>query len=337
MLATVGLIFAWGLVANGPSAVQAAPLEASHVAADAKWLIHVDLDAAHQSKVLDNIREHILEHDWAKKGLAKLKDDLNLDPHADLHGLTMYGNSVKPKQHAGVLIVYGKLDKDKIVGSLKSKPDFKETTEGSNTLYSWTEEHGKDHKHPVVASFPKDDMVVVAADASEVKSALAVIGGGAGLPSGSPLLSELPKGTIFQLAVAGVNSADLPDKVPPIVKQFEQIHVAIGENDGNSFDHTKLDMASEETAQQIGKIVEGYRAFGQLMEKSMPNAPRLIDAVKVSTSGKTVSIDWQASTDDVIKAADFIRAQIKEHGAEMKKLRDRLKERAKEKGEKDNN
>ncbi len=326
MFAAAALVLTFGLSA-GLGTANAAPLDPSHVSADAKWLVHIDFDAAHQSKVADNIREHILEHEKAKEALAKLKDELDMDPHQDLHGATLYSSNFKP-QH-GVLIIYAKANKEKLIANLKKKDDFSESTDGGNTFYSWTEHKGKKHSHAVVAVFPKEGMGVFSADMAGVKAALEVIGGKGGLATSSPLAGEVPKGTVLQAAAIDVSTAELPAQCA-FAKQIDQLHVAIGESDGNVFDHTKVDMTNEDVAKQgqHGYLRrDGFRAMGQIRFHDKPEMLKLVDGLKVDASGKTFTVDWQASTDDVIKAGDQIRAQIKEHG----KLRDKIREHIKEK------
>jgi hypothetical protein len=291
---------------------QAAPLDASSVAAGAKWVVHVDFDAARDSKVGQHIREKALSDERVKKGLAKLHDELGFDPEKDLHGATLYGTDFTP--HTGVLIVYAVADKDKLMSHLKSKKDFitLKTDDGSNELYTWTEHMGRDHKHTVWASFPKHGVGVFADSAGDLKAALDVLGGKGGLTTDSSLLPNAPKGTVFSGAVAGLSAVKLPTRLP-MAKQVDSISFAAGESDGEDFDHIKVGMTNGDTAKQVKSIIDGVQAMAALRLGDHPEALKMVNALKASADGKTLSIDWKASSDDVIKFGEKACEFMKQH------------------------
>src|SRR5438445_9117228 len=109
LLAIATLALAWNL----GGVCRAAAFDPSTVAADAKWLVHVDFDALRESKVAQHAREEIMKHDIAKTVLAMIKEATGADLDKDLHGATAYGSGIKP--HAGVLIVYAHADREKLV------------------------------------------------------------------------------------------------------------------------------------------------------------------------------------------------------------------------------
>ena len=307
---------------------QAAPLDASSVAAGAKWVVHVDFDAARDSKVGQHIREKALADEHVKKALAKLQDEFGFDPEKDLHGATLYGTDFTP--HTGVLIVYAVADKDKVMSHLKSKKDFitLKTDDGQHELYTWTEHmghgngghgnggHGNgDHKHTVWAAFPKHGVGVFADSAGDLKAALDVLGGKGGLATDSSLLPNAPKGTVFSGAVAGLSAVKLPTRLP-MAKQVDSISFAAGESDGEDFDHIKVGMTNGDTAKQVKSIIDGVQAMAALRLGDHPEALKMVNALKASADGKTLSIDWKASSDDVIKFAEKACEFMKQHHQE---------------------
>ena len=227
---------------------QAAPLDPADVAAGAKWFVHIDFDAARASKVGQRIHTEALKDEHVKKALAKLEDEIGMDPQKDLHDATLYGTTFTP--HTGVLIVFATADKDKFMARLKAKPDFiaLKTVDGDHELYTWTEHMGHkpmdgkkdgkktapepkskessghprmghefmggEHKHTVWAAFPKHGVGVFADSAADLKAALDVLGGKGGATSSSPLFPEAPKGTVFSGAVAGLTALHIPTHMP---------------------------------------------------------------------------------------------------------------------------
>ena len=273
----------------------AAPLDAADVATGAKWVFHVDFDAARASKVGEAIHAKALQNEHVKKALAKLHDELGFDPQKDLHGATVYGTTLMP--HTGVLVLYATADKEKFMNHLKAKPDFIDlkTADGSHEVYTWTEERGHEqkdgehkdgdhkeaghrgpmhsgpHKQTVWASFPKHGVAVFADSAVNLRAALDVIGGKDGLSSSSSLLPEAPKGTVFSGAVAGLTGAHLPSHLK-VVAKIEGISFAAGESDGEDFDHIKVTMTETEVTKQVKAIIEGFQAMAALHLADHPEA-----------------------------------------------------------------
>ena len=342
-------LLAFGSALTLSAGLQAAPLNQSDVGNNAKWLLHIDFDAAHASKIGEDMRSHMLEHEGVKKAIEKIKTDLGMQLPQDLHGVTLYGSELKP--HTGVMIIYAKADKDKVMAKLKAKPDFKSVKDGSYEIYSFTENHhghhgqhgpnaakdgkptakpaakseskpatkpdgksaakpekgaGEHHGHTVYVCFPKEGVAVVSASESDLKAALAVIGGKGGLATGSPLLGEVPKGTVIRLAVTGLAGVKMPTHMP-LAKKLEQVNYAAGESDGNAFSDLTLGLADDATATQLKAIGEGLVAMGDLRLGDHLDAKKLLDEVKFEAKGKTFGADWKGSAADIIKIGDKIR------------------------------
>lgn len=360
LAAVAGTVICFGMIASA----HAAPLEAGDVSAEAKWFVHIDFDAARDSKVGQFIHQQALKDERIKAGLAKVESELGLDLQKDLHGATLYGTTFTP--HTGVLIVYAHADGDKFMAHIKARPDFiaLKTVDGEQTIYTWTEQMGHKpmakkpvadgskaekktgeskesgpksgdgktaawkghagmsreamahgmmmhhpHKQTVWAAFPKPDMAVFADSAVDLKAALDVIGGKGGLTASSPLLPEAPKGTVFSGAAAGLSAIPFPAHFP-VLKQLDSISYVGGETDGEDFDHVKVTMANPTVVTQLKSILEGLQAMGQLHLAGHPEAMKMIDGMKVEADAKTLTIDWKASSGDVIKfvekACEFI-------------------------------
>ena len=134
----VGLALAAGL--GWTAAAQAEPLDLAQVAADAKWVAHLDVDALRASTVVEKAWKKGLEmHKDAQAHLDKLREKIGLDICKDVHGLTAYGK--EPGKHTGVLIVHAKLDQKFLLDKAQKAPDHKVTKFESYDLHSWTAKH----------------------------------------------------------------------------------------------------------------------------------------------------------------------------------------------------
>jgi hypothetical protein len=323
------------LIASMINAVRAAPLDPSTVSAGAKWIVHIDFDALRESKVAEHVREEMMKHDLAATVMGMIKEATGIDPNKDLHGATAYGTGFKP--HAGVLIVYAHADREKLVGLMKTRPDFKETKEGDLHLYSWRESQGDRH-HDVVVAFPKPGTGVFADSVDQVKSAVAVLGGQGSLGSSSLLTGNSPKGTILTVSAIDINESDLPVKLD-MLKKISSVSIVAGESDGTDFNHTRIATTDAETAKQLKSILDGVKATADLRLADQPEIRALVDATKVEANDKALAIEWSGSSDSVNKLVDHARDEFAKRASS--RLRDarraREQERAKQAEKKDDN
>jgi hypothetical protein len=331
-------VFALTLIWNAGGNCRAGAIDPGSVAADAKWLVHIDFDALRESKVAQHAHEEILKHERAKEILAKVQDMTGMDPQKDLHGLTAYGAGFKP--HSGVLIVYAHADRDKLLALMKSRPDFKTTSADDLELYSWTEGRGE-RKHDVIVAFPKEGVAVIAGSADQVKRASSVVRGGGGLTRSSPLIGDAPPETIFRLAAAGLGDAELPVKID-LLKKIERISIVAAEHDGTDFQHLRVVTTDGETAKQLKSIADGIKAMVDLHVADRPELKKIVDATKIEQDDKTLAIDWSGSSESVShmldKAHEALIKHIREHHAaldnegtqrleQLKNARERIRER----------
>src|SRR5260221_1845871 len=341
LLAIIALVW----IGSGTGVCRAAPLDPSTVAADAKWLVHVDFDALRESKVFQHARAEIMKRDIANTALAMIKEATGADLEKDIHGATVYGSGFKP--HAGVLIVYAHADREKLVNLMKTRPDFKTSKEDDLELYSWSESHGDRH-HDVVVAFPKKGTGVFAGSVEQVKAGVEVLGGKNGLSSSSPLVGDSPTGTILKLSVMGVNEAELPVKID-LLKKISRVALVSGESDGTDFEHIRVIATDADTAKEFKGIVEGFKAMADLHLSNEPDIKAVIDATKIEADGNTLAIDCSSSSESLIKLTDRAREEVIKHlherrGAaegeraraldEIKKARDRERGRAEKESDK---
>ncbi|MGA2618578.1 MAG: hypothetical protein ABSF26_13275 [Thermoguttaceae bacterium] len=290
----VVLALVLGLVAT----VQAAPLELQTVAADAKWVVHVDIDAVHASMVFQKARDKCLtEHKEIAQHLAKLPELIGMDPRKDLHGVTAYGPQIG--KHTGVLIVHAKVNQKLLLEKAEKAPDHKLLKQGGYEIHTWSHK-GPKGSHTVAGAFFKPEVLVFSDCPVQLQAALDVLAGkqpGAG--SSSPLAGKIPPGTSVLLRVAGIAAADLPGKVPPLVKQIDSARFVVGENEGKSFFRAKANMTNTEVTGQVKAIIDGGVALAKLHCNKDELAKKLIDALHVTADGKTLTILWSAPAGDV--------------------------------------
>ena len=174
-LVGISVALALAVVLGFACLVQAAPLDLKQVAADAKWLVHVDVDAIRASTVVQKGWDKCMAMDKnAEKHLDMLRDHIGMDLRTDLHGMTFYGKEVG--KETGVLIVHAKADQHKLLEMAKMAPEYKVVKSGLLEIHTWTHKHGK-MTVTVAGAFVKPDVMVFASCPEELKAALAVLAG----------------------------------------------------------------------------------------------------------------------------------------------------------------
>ena len=287
----------------------AEPLDLKKVAADAKWVMHVDVDAMRHSVVIDKAYKKCMEmHKEAAEHMDKLPGMIGMDPRKDLHGITVYGKDLDKRK--GVLILHADVNQKLLKEKAAKAPDHKVAKCGDYEVHSWTM---KCHKgtQTVNGAFFKPNVMVFGSSQEAVEAALAVLAGKSPdiTGGGSPLARRALPGSMF---IARAVTVD-PKTRCPILKQADLYRIALGENDGKSFYRAQLNMKSTEAVAQVKAITEGFRAMLSLSKGTDANILKLIDGLKVADKGKTLTISWSAKTDDVWAAIEKAAQKMSEH------------------------
>lgn len=288
---------------------QAAPFDSKNVAADAKWVVHVDVDAVHDSLVVKKAFETcpLLKNDSGKH-FDKIIEKFGVDLRKDLHGMTLYGRDTD-KTH-GVAIVFAKVNQKLLLDKAAHATDHKATKHGEIDIHSWTQKCGP-KPHTAAGAFYKPDVLVFAASVEGVAAAIDVLDGkshGITDPK-SPLGGHVYSGSIFLARAIAIR----PETRCPVLKQAASFRVALGEHDGKSFYRAKLVMKSPEAAAQLKAINDGFQAMGSLKFSGDADVMKLIDGLQAKVEGSTVRIRWDASADDVWTVAEKLAKKAAEH------------------------
>lgn len=298
----VAVAIVLGLGALAP----AAPLDSKHVAADAKWVMHLDVDAVRASSVVQKGYHKCMEmHKEAAQHLDTVRDIIGMDLRTDLHGITCYGPQVGKRQ--GVLIVLADMNQQSLVDKAKLGPDHLVTKHETYELHSWTHKKG-DKQHHATGAFFSSKVLVFGGSVEEVKAALDVLSGKSPSLAGKPsaLDGDIAPGTTFLHRAMDVGA----NTKCTVAKQVQSYRAAMGENNGESFFRARLPMNTSESAEQVKAIMVGFKALAALQAGSDAEDAKLVEALKITREDKTVVVQWSAS-------ADAVWAEIEKLGKEI--------------------
>ena len=292
-------LFAAAMLVSAATRISAAPLDLAAVPADAKWLMHFDMDAARDSVVVQRAWERMLKmHPHAGGMMDMVSRMAGMDPRKDLRDATAYGLDTDKRN--GVMIVRAKANREFLTRMVEKAADHKTMKHGEHTLHAWTHKRGR-HSGPVVGAFHKDDVMVFARTEAGVTRALDVLDGRQAAVTGDgPLAGRVRPGSIV---VARASAVD-PDTKCPVLKQGEGFRVALGEHEGKSFYRARLEMASPTAADAAEDVVAGFTALGRLRWGGEADAMKLVEGVKTVVEGDTCTISWDADAEGVWKVVE---------------------------------
>ena len=323
MRVLVGLVCA--SVLGLASMANAEPLNAKQVSAEAKWLVHIDADAMRSSVVVDKGYAKCAEK---CKALGEKVTDLReackiFDPTTDLQGLTFYGKEYKPG--AGVAIVCGKLTETILNGlseGVQKMPNYSVSTYNMYQLHTWTHAQGTKHERPIIGVYVQPNYLVFGASEAEVKAALDVLDGSKANLAGtaSPLAAAALPGALLLARVSGLADMKLPIE-SPIIKQTDAMALTLGENNYEAYLTADLAVKDVKTADEVKAMVDGALT-NALMGTDDAEMSDLINAARVSSTEKAVSVDVRGPADIGWTYLEKLAAKVAEEGRkQMEKAR----------------
>lgn len=291
------------------SEILAGSFQPEYVSADAQWVIHLDFDHGRETSIAQWFRDQRVDSPRVRDFAGTFQERTGIDPDHDLHGLTMYGTSYEP--HTGAAVLFADYSTDRVVNLLNNQRDYQTTTYGGETLHSWKETGGRNQAegYRVTAAFPKSKVIVAGRTVEEVKAALDVLAGkGASLKGkSSPLTADLPKGAMFHGAAIDLGSLQRSQPALTILQQGKRMSVNFGEQQEELFFNSEFVAGTQQVAQQIQQLVEGFRANLALQAKEAPEPVKLIDKLKVARDENTVRIEWRAKSADVLPVLERLQ------------------------------
>jgi hypothetical protein len=269
--------------------------EAKYVPADAKWVVHADVDRMHKTQTYDIIMQRAEQDDpKVREKLAKFGEALGTRVPEDVHGLTLVGRGFD--ERSAVLIVRAKLDKDRLLGMAKAMPGFTSSMHGTVEISTW-----KDPGQPdsVSGAFLADDTLVLGWTPADVGRMLDLAAGREQPAPADGLLAGAADQTEIMAYLAGNGLAELQKMHPvsPLIAQVTAARVSLAERGEDLSLRAVLNVTSPEIANQVKGAIDGFRALlglAALEEDGDEDAKVVADVVKratVTAEGATVKLD----------------------------------------------
>jgi len=289
-----------------PSPLTHAAFSPAIVAADSRWVIHVDFNTLRETAPGQKL---LAAFTAAQPGLLNGNVKLDLQKVlATVGSLTAYGSnfSQDPKSIDGTVVVQGTVDLRKIAEGLVAEAtvshpeNIVEIKDLPFEAYS-VSNHG-DPATSLIVGFPKEPIILVSKSRPHLLRAYDVFRGkAASLTSGSSELGTLiPKDPHAYLTAASVIPSDdaFPKNAPQarILRMASSGSVTVGENKDLTYAHLQLIASSSEMADKLMKIVQGMTAMLSLTETSDKQLEEFTKSVTVERHDNAVQLSMAYSS-----------------------------------------
>lgn len=297
-----------GVVAAMTGGAMAAPLNQGHVSADAKWVLHVDVDSLKSTQVGQILMQRLTSGQENNK-LNALAAMLGTDLRKDLSGVTLF--SVSDREEDGVVVLNGRFNTTQLDTIVKANKDYSESTVNGVTVRSWTDEKKNKKSYGAIVS---DKMIVMSGGEAAIKAALTAIGGSApSLVSKKNPALDLD-GANSAVVIAAADMASIKSKKPnaQTFKQAKSAAASVAEQGADMVGHVTLQTDSAENAQHMADAVRGIVALVQLDDKTDPKTKEAIAGTKVDLKGTTLDVTLRMPAQTL---ADAMQKKILEDDA----------------------
>lgn len=278
------------------------------VAADAKWLVHLDVEAFTASTFGTTLLESAEQLSIDLDDLDEIERELGLDLRTDLMSITAYGTTGDFEEDA-VIIAVTNAKADEALARFKAHKDIKvrEIRLDGHTVQVFSDGGEKHYLHLRETDDPDRRLLVICSDKHVLADALDVLDGDKpSLSRGrSPFVVSRPKRGSF-VFVAARDVDDFP-KIEPaseIIRLSDGFAVDIGEKGDTVYGQATVSAENEQTARDIADVVSGMVALGRLLGSQDPELKPLLalaGALDVTADGTRVSIRLQYDSQKLVE------------------------------------
>ncbi len=280
----------------------AGPVKGDLVAADARWLFHLDLDALRASKIGAYLFKEVIDKRLADA--PKLVQGTDLAALArKITAVTAYGGDYTKGAQTGVLLVDTDADtvkalEDLVLGEMERRPDspIKRLQSQPFPIYQL--------KSDSVAGLPRRGLIVLAKNRAQVERAGEVANGAKANLKSAPKfqgLPEPPRGTV--LSAMAESFQDVAG-IPPQARVFQMAdgaRLALGEVGDKLCLNVSMKARTEEASQQMRQVVEGLVALVSLSDSTNQEVLGLVRGLRVTNAGHLFSMQLDYPVTDALR------------------------------------
>ncbi len=290
-------------------AVRAGTVDGGVVAADARWVIHLNVDAIRASRLWQIIEPRLESRaDYIQfVNAAGLYAGANFPQ--DMHGITLYGDGFDEK--AAVVVIDADVDQARLTDTLHFAANELPQKQSGRQVFNWNDEKGEHFgafggSRFVIAN--SEQAITNALDALDRPNVAT-----------SPLILDpaaVKADTLIYVAATDLKTAGAISQ-NPLAANMNQAWMTLSSVDEGLAAGGAVGMTNAETAKQAGDLLIGLKAFALLSADDPKHdavARKLMSSLSGLSSGvegNTVRLNWSipsATVDELVKAIEAKQA-----------------------------
>lgn len=284
------------------TATLAGPLKMDQVPADAKWVLHLDIENALRTHLGAYVGREILDPQLTRP-LARLKRQTGIElDWRKIQSLTAFGTDYQARaDDQGVLVIRSTLDLPTYLDQVMAKVDevagpgaglLEKSQENQTTIYTLRQEiHGAAARNGAFA---------VSKSRAQLLRALGVLEGRAAHLGSTKTFQDFPPAppSFFFLGLAeGFSRAG---GLPPQARVLQSAtggRLTLGESNSQVLVNLVLGAQDAEATVQIQQVLQGLLALAALSQPDNPDLQRLTQATQITTQNQwvTAKVAWPAT------------------------------------------
>ena len=286
----------------------AGPLQTAQVGADARWVVHVDVDRLRTTAVGQALMDQLTAGAGGRK-MDALAAILGADLRRDLSGATLYGPTTNEAD--AVVLLAGRLNQQQLETLVKADDGYRAETYQGATVHSWVDRSKQPARRAHAAMLPGGPLVL-AGSGPALRGALDVLQGRATALSSDNrhgLALDPSAAATFFLAgadLAGLKSADAPPKAQTL-RQARSGSISLGEEGADSVGRLRLVAATPEGAKLMADAARGLMAVAQLSDETDAATRELLNSLQIEQQGSEAGLTLRMPAQ---KVAVWLRVQI---------------------------
>ena len=281
------------------TASEAATVNKADISRDAKFLVHLDLDAFRASKIGTTLIEKIRKEEGREKFDA-LIEIIGFDPLTAFQSATLSGDG---EEDNGILIVRHKADSAKLLAFMKLDEHYRKTEHAKHEIHG-AGDRGDGERGYV--SFVNDTIAVLAPSRELAGEGIDLVNGKGAAKRIPPRLVSAGKKATNAFITAHANVESLKEEIDDenFSQMVRQGTLVMGESDAKLILSVAVDTYDADTAQQLEAMVNGLIGFAKLGQEENSEIKDILNGLKVAREKVTVSVDFAIGVNKLFELID---------------------------------
>ena len=300
------LAFAGALILA--SACRLCAIEARDFSDQTRWVLTLDLRAAHASPMLAFAADQIdaAKRQEAERKLAAVEAMFGVNLKKDIDHIVIAGNGDASK--GGVAYVYGRFDAQRLTTILAGASEYSTSNHHGQR---WRDDSDKKKK---CMAFAKPGLALFADQAEPLAQALDVLAARRpGLPADTPLRAAFTPsaGDVLTLHATGLSEIVGAQPNAQALRQATALSLRIGTPDAETLKAALAVTATDnQTAQQVYQALMGIRALAMLRAAEEPETAALATQIGITCDGSAVQVAFGISKTQLQTALQNRKARL---------------------------